>query len=36
MLVNGVACITLAHGIEGDAVASHAFYGTDGPGRVCH
>jgi hypothetical protein len=36
MMVDGVECVALAHGIEGDAVASHAFYGTDGPGRVCH
>jgi hypothetical protein len=34
MLVNGVACIALAHGIEGDAVASHAFYGTEAVARA--
>eukprot|EP00048_Salpingoeca_helianthica_P024392 m.32037 g.32037 ORF g.32037 m.32037 type:complete len:718 (+) comp9359_c1_seq2:75-2228(+) len=27
-LTEGLACVTLAHGIEGDAVASHAFLGT--------
>ena len=29
MVVNRVACVTLAHGLENDAVASHSFYGTD-------
>ena len=28
IMVDGVQCITLAHGIEKDAVATHAFYGT--------
>jgi hypothetical protein len=26
--VNGVRCITLAHGVEDDPVAAHAFFGT--------
>lgn len=26
--INGVECICLAHGIEGDKVASHEYYGT--------
>ena len=29
MVVNGVKCITLAHGIDNDPVASHDFYGTE-------
>ena len=29
MIIEGVQCITLAHGIENDPVASHPFYGTD-------
>lgn len=29
MVVNRVACVTLAHGLENDAVATHSFYGTD-------
>jgi Mg-chelatase subunit ChlD len=29
MIINDVACITLAHGVEGDAVASHAYFGTE-------
>jgi len=29
MVVNGIKCITLAHGIDNDPVASHSFYGTD-------
>eukprot|EP01117_Protostelium_nocturnum_P008919 TRINITY_DN3200_c0_g2_i2.p1 TRINITY_DN3200_c0_g2~~TRINITY_DN3200_c0_g2_i2.p1 ORF type:complete len:681 (-),score=189.66 TRINITY_DN3200_c0_g2_i2:1898-3940(-) len=27
--INGIECITLAHGIEGDRVASHEFFGTN-------
>lgn len=29
MVVNRVACVTLAHGLMNDAVATHSFYGTD-------
>lgn len=29
VLVEGVPCITLAHGIEQNTVATHAFYGTE-------
>jgi hypothetical protein len=29
VVVNGVKCITLAHGIKNDPVAAHDFYGTD-------
>ena len=29
LMVNGIKCITLAHGIENDLVATHDFYGTD-------
>jgi Mg-chelatase subunit ChlD len=29
MMINGVECITLAHNITEDAVASHPYYGTD-------
>jgi hypothetical protein len=29
MLINEMECITLAHGIHDDPVASHAFYGTE-------
>lgn len=29
MLINNMPCITLAHGIQSDDVASHAFYGTE-------
>lgn len=29
LVVSGVECIALAHGITGDAVAEHSFYGTD-------
>jgi len=29
VVVNGVECITLAHGIKDDAVASHAYFGTN-------
>ena len=29
MIINGVECITLGHGIMNDEVASHPFYGTD-------
>jgi hypothetical protein len=28
LVIDGTECITLGHGIEGDAVASHAFLGT--------
>ena len=28
MIINGVECITLAHGIENDTVASHEYYGS--------
>ena len=34
MMVDGVECVALAHGIEGDAVASHAFYGTEAVARA--
>jgi len=27
-VIQGVECVALAHGIEGDAVATHAYYGT--------
>jgi hypothetical protein len=29
MSIGGVRCITLGHGVEGDAVASHEFFGTE-------
>ena len=29
MTINGVQCLTLAHGIEDDPVASHPFFGTE-------
>ena len=29
MVIEGVQCITLAHGIENDPVAEHPFYGTE-------
>lgn len=29
MVISGVPCITLAHGIVGDKVATHDFYGTE-------
>jgi hypothetical protein len=29
-MLNGVPTITLGHGIEGDAVATHAYFGTEG------
>lgn len=29
MTINGIPCITLAHGITGDEVAAHEFYGTE-------
>lgn len=29
MLINDTECITLAHGIENDKVATHSFYGTE-------
>lgn len=29
VVVNGISCVTLAHGIENDAVASHPFFGTE-------
>jgi hypothetical protein len=29
MYIEDIACITLAHGLENDSVASHAFYGTN-------
>ena len=29
MQVNGVDCITLGHGIKGDKVAEHAYFGTE-------
>ena len=29
MIINDIACITLAHGIECDDVATHPFYGTE-------
>ena len=29
MVINRIACVTLAHGLKGDAVATHSFYGTD-------
>ncbi len=29
IVVNGIECIALAHGIEGDDVASHSFFGTE-------
>ena len=29
MRINGVECVTLAHGIQDDKVASHAFFGTE-------
>jgi len=29
MLIEGFECIGLAHGITDDAVAAHAFFGTD-------
>lgn len=29
MLINEIECITLAHGIENDEVATHSFYGTE-------
>ena len=28
MIINGIECITLAHGIEGDPVASHPYFGS--------
>jgi hypothetical protein len=33
VVVSGVECITLAHGITDDPVAAHAFFGTD---KVLH
>ena len=29
MLINDIECITLAHGITEDEVATHPFYGTE-------
>jgi len=29
VVINGIECITLGHGIKGDEVASHAYFGTD-------
>ena len=29
MVINGIECITLGHGVVNDKVASHPFYGTD-------
>jgi len=29
MIINGVSCITLAHGIQDDPVASHSYFGTE-------
>eukprot|EP01114_Cavostelium_apophysatum_P023812 TRINITY_DN908_c0_g1_i1.p1 TRINITY_DN908_c0_g1~~TRINITY_DN908_c0_g1_i1.p1 ORF type:complete len:832 (+),score=277.31 TRINITY_DN908_c0_g1_i1:122-2497(+) len=29
MIINGVECVSLAHGIEGDAVVSHPYFGTN-------
>lgn len=29
MEVNGIECITLGHGIKGDIVAEHAYFGTE-------
>lgn len=29
MVVNGMECITLGHGIKGDKVAEHEYFGTE-------
>ena len=29
MIINGITCITLAHGITDDPVAKHAYFGSD-------
>ena len=29
MIISGIRCLTLAHGIKGDLVASHPFFGTE-------
>tara|TARA_B110000483_G_C18019686_1_gene474497 strand:- start:359 stop:880 length:522 start_codon:yes stop_codon:yes gene_type:complete len=29
MIINGITCITLAHGITGDPVAEHAYFGSE-------
>ena len=29
MIVNGVSCITLGHGITGDKVAEHEYFGSE-------
>jgi len=29
MLVNGIECITLGHGIKNDPVASHSYFGSE-------
>lgn len=29
MLVNEIQCITLGHGLKGDKVAEHSYFGTE-------